>query len=217
MNRGLRNNNPGNIERTDEHWQGMSDDQSTDERFIVFRKPKWGIRAIARTLLTYHDHREAADGSRIDTPLEIAQRWAPSHENPTNDYAIFIAVSCGVNVTDEIDLHDYEIMRHVVCAIIHFENGEQPYDEHTIKAGLTLAGIDAPQTPISQSRTLMASTVATGATVSGGIVSQISDISAKLQPFISIEFVKYALLGLTLLSVAVIIYARIDDHVKEKR
>lgn len=217
--RGIRNNNPGNIERDDKtHWQGMSEDQSTDERFCVFIKPKWGIRAIAKTLLTYQDHRQASDGTKIDSPIDIASRWAPSHENPTNHYAAFIALSLGIKVTDEcINLHDYKTMKTVVCAIIQFENGQMPYDEDTIKTGLTLAGIDVPKDKITESRTLKAGTVATVATGASAALPLIQESIKSLQQFSSFETVKYALLGLTLVSIGIMVYARIDDHIKDKR
>jgi hypothetical protein len=217
--RGIRNNNPGNIERNDNtHWQGMSEDQSTDERFCVFIKPKWGIRAIAKTLLTYQDYRQASDGTKIDSPIDIASRWAPSHENPTNHYANFIAVSLGIKVTDEcINLHDYKTMKTVVCAIIQFENGQMPYDDDTIKTGLTLAGIDVPKDKITESRTLKAGTVATVATGASAALPLIQESIKSLQQFSSFETVKYALLGLTLVSIGIMVYARIDDHIKDKR
>ena len=50
--RGIRNNNPGNIDRNATKWQGMADKQD-DPRFIVFTSPQYGIRAMARVLLTY--------------------------------------------------------------------------------------------------------------------------------------------------------------------
>jgi len=217
--RGIRNNNPGNIERNENtHWQGMSEDQSTDSRFCVFIKSKWGIRAIAKTLLTYQDHRKASDGTKIDSPLDIVSRWAPSHENPTNEYAAFIAVSLGINVTDEcINLHDYTTMKKVVCAIIRFENGSMPYDDHVIDAALTLAGIDVPKDNITDSRTLKAGTVATVATGASAALPLIQESIKSLQQFSNFETVKYALLGLTLVSIGIMIYARIDDHVKDKR
>lgn len=53
--RGIRNNNPGNLEWGDP-WQGLDPDgQAQDKRFVVFKDPAMGIRAIARTLITYQD------------------------------------------------------------------------------------------------------------------------------------------------------------------
>ena len=52
--RGLRNNNPGNIKRTGDKWQGLVEEEdATDSVFFQFREMRWGIRAIARILRTY--------------------------------------------------------------------------------------------------------------------------------------------------------------------
>ena len=53
--RGIRNRNPGNIDRGRDRWQGMADDQSPDPRFVVFTEAEWGIRAIVRVLRSYRD------------------------------------------------------------------------------------------------------------------------------------------------------------------
>ncbi|MGL5156229.1 MAG: hypothetical protein ACRC9G_08020, partial [Aeromonas veronii] len=85
--RGIRRNNPGNIE-WGSPWQGLAkpEDYPAD-RFAAFISPVWGIRAIAITLITYQDKRKANDGSRIDSVREVVERWAPSFENNTQAYA----------------------------------------------------------------------------------------------------------------------------------
>jgi len=146
--RGIRNNNPGNIERDGTRWQGMALRQ-TDARFIVFSEPCWGIRAIARILITYQDKRRAADGSRIDTVRKFISRWAPPAENNTDAYARTVAVALGVGVDDpDLDVYDYDTMHGLVSAIIRFENGaaqSKPdgcwYRDEEIEEGLRLAGI----------------------------------------------------------------------------
>lgn len=85
--RGIRNNNPGNIE-WGSPWQGLvAFDKRTDSRFAQFIDPASGIRALARVLITYQDKRRAADGSPIDTIAEFIERWAPPFENNTKAYA----------------------------------------------------------------------------------------------------------------------------------
>ena len=137
--RGIRNNNPGNIERSRIKWDGMSEDQSADSRFVVFDEPMWGIRAIAKILHTYFHHRLAVDGSRIDTVAEITTRWAPSHENDVDSYANHIRLRLRVEVGKEIDLDDIDVLSTVVETIILHENGEQPYDNETIMLGINAA------------------------------------------------------------------------------
>ena len=50
--RGLRNNNPGNIRRSKDNWQGLAPEQ-TDPDFFQFTAPEWGYRALIKTLQTY--------------------------------------------------------------------------------------------------------------------------------------------------------------------
>lgn len=141
--RGIRNHNPGNIRRLPGvRWQGQAADQSSDKEFVVFTDPRWGIRAIARTLITYQDKRRARDGSRIDSVQEIIDRWAPPHENDTTSYARQVAKQLGLAVDAEtVDVYDFHTMRALVVAIIRHENGYQPYSNEQIDAGLQLAGI----------------------------------------------------------------------------
>ena len=149
--RGIRNHNPGNIDRhPGVRWQGMAADQSSDKRFVVFQSPKWGIRAIARVLITYQDKRQARDGSKIDTIREIIDRWAPPNENHTTAYAEHVARLTQIGVDEHLDVYDYSTMKALVTAIITHENGQQPYDDATLDAGLKLAGIEPPRKPLRQ-------------------------------------------------------------------
>ena len=43
--RGIRNNNPGNIRRNGDPWQGLAKDQ-TDREFFTFQSAVYGIRAL---------------------------------------------------------------------------------------------------------------------------------------------------------------------------
>ena len=51
MPRGIRNHNPGNLRKSNDPWQGLAPDQ-TDPDFLQFESSKWGIRALARTLIS---------------------------------------------------------------------------------------------------------------------------------------------------------------------
>lgn len=128
--RGIRNNNPGNIVRTSERWQGMSADQSSDPRFVVFDSPVYGIRAIARILRKY----EAAG---INTVQGIINRWAPPNENDTGAYARAVAAALGVSPTQPVALSD-SVMGGLIAAIIKHENGSQPYSGDLIVQGILL-------------------------------------------------------------------------------
>jgi hypothetical protein len=136
--RGIRNNNPGNIDRTPKRtaWQGrVPDNALTDPRFEQFEHAKWGIRAICRTLITYQDKHE------LNSVREIIDRWAPPVENNTEAYIQAVARKIGVAPDEAISVHEYDVMRELVVAIISHENGQQPYSGADIDEGLRLAGV----------------------------------------------------------------------------
>lgn len=130
--RGIRNNNPGNIDRRPGVvWQGMSADQSTDPRFVVFEAPEWGIRAIAKILLNYQRQH------KLTTVRQMIGRWAPPNENDTNAYAVAVARALGVAPDDKISLaSDRGKLVALVAAIIRHENGMQPYSLAVIAEGV---------------------------------------------------------------------------------
>lgn len=127
--RGIRNNNPGNIEKGDA-WQGLAEDQSEDERFAVFSEPVYGIRALAKTLLTYRNR------YGIRTPEQIISRWAPSIENNTGAYVAHVASQAGIEPGEPVT--DTELPA-VVAAIIEHENGVNPYPQTLINEGIARA------------------------------------------------------------------------------
>ncbi|MBB4267824.1 structural protein P5 [Roseospira visakhapatnamensis] len=142
--RGIRNHNPGNIERG-APWQGLADpadmtaEQRAEPRFCVFAAPKWGIRALARVLITYQDKHG------LRTVRGMISRWAPkADQNNTEAYIRMVADRLGVAHDTAIDVHTYDVARALVEAIISHENGMQPYDRAMIDTGLALAGIEPP-------------------------------------------------------------------------
>ena len=139
--RGIRNFNPGNIRHVKgTRWQGMSANQN-DTAFVQFTGPQWGIRAIARTLITYQDKHD------LRTIRQIIGRWAPPNENNTESYIRQVATRLGVSPDARIDVYDYHTMRGLAEAIIRHENGSGPlsqgnwYGESLVNEGLHLAGI----------------------------------------------------------------------------
>lgn len=128
--RGIRNNNPGNIdwiENPSKRWRGMVRRETPEEggRFAVFDTPGNGVRAIAQELLL--DERRG-----IRTIAGLISNWAPSSENNTVAYAKAVASSLGVESTDTIDVHVY--LPRLVAAIIKHENGVQPYSADNLNA-----------------------------------------------------------------------------------
>jgi len=127
--RGIRNNNPGNIEKGTD-WNGMASFQP-DSRYITFESPEYGIRAMARILRTYREKHH------LSSIAEIIIRWAPPHENPTTSYIQFVADRAGVHPSSQLAFTDNEVAS-ILKAMIRFENGQQPYDDTTVLAGIAM-------------------------------------------------------------------------------
>jgi hypothetical protein len=126
--RGIRNNNPGNIRRTADLWQGMADVQD-DPAFVQFTSPEYGIRAMSVILANY---RRAGR----NTVRKIITRWAPSNENDTEAYVNAVAASLGIDPDQQLGDGDMPLL---IAAIIKHENGVQPYDIALIEQGVSLA------------------------------------------------------------------------------
>ncbi len=114
--RGIRNNNPGNIRKSAEQWQGLAQDQ-TDPAFFRFVSMPYGIRAMVKILRKY----SASYG--LDTVQGIINRWAPPSENDTGAYQRAVASNIGTTTTAHLSLDDPETMFRLVRAIISHENG----------------------------------------------------------------------------------------------
>jgi len=138
--RGERNNNPGNIERVPHTiWKGQSPDQVGDSRFVIFTSMVWGVRALAKILLTYSHLYPEGNPKDIDTVAEIISRWAPSSENNTIAYIQAVAKEVGVSAHDEIDITNQDTMEKLVTAIIRHENGRVLIDKDVIEDGVDRA------------------------------------------------------------------------------
>ena len=146
---GVRLNNPGNLE-WGSPWEGLVPRANSryyltgsaqQKRFCEFKDAASGIRAIARTLITYVDKRKAADGSPIDTISEVINRWAPSFENNTRAYIQHVADEAGVGPNEEVDLKDYDVMKATIIGIIAHENAGYAYPDTVIKEGMRRAGV----------------------------------------------------------------------------
>ena len=126
--RGLRNNNPGNI-RKGEDWQGLAAEQP-DEAFATFVSPEYGIRAMAKVLVNYQNLYD------LNTVQKLINRWAPPSENDTASYIASIADALGVSPTTPIDVRS--ALPVLIPAIIRHENGLNPYSSSTIQAGISM-------------------------------------------------------------------------------
>ncbi len=171
--RGVRNNNPGNIRRSSDPWQGLAAVQS-DKDFLCFETPVWGIRALTRILITYYDRHGC------DTVRKIIRRWAPPSENNTAAYVGAVARALQADPDDRLELHSYQRMRPLVEAIIAHENRGHRYSAATVDEGLKLAGIVPP--PASSATAAVAKdpkVIATGiAAAAASAQATVSSVSA---------------------------------------
>ena len=130
--RGIRNHNPGNIRISEDDWEGLAEKQ-TDNDFFIFTAPVWGIRAMACLLITYQEKHGLRDIQGI------ISRWAPSTENKTESYIEDVARRTGFKRDDQLDMRNFDHIERLVKAIIHHENGQQPYDDETIAKAIERA------------------------------------------------------------------------------
>ncbi|MFP3369294.1 structural protein P5 [Pseudomonas sp. SIMBA_068] len=142
--RGVRNNNPGNIDFNPRNaWQGQLglEEGVAKPRFARFDHPENGIRALGKLLINYRgkDGMPGVGGKGIDTVLETINRWAPSNENDTQAYASALAKRLGVSTTDPINIKDPATLRGMVLSIIIHENGGNPYPDAIINEGVRRA------------------------------------------------------------------------------
>ena len=125
--RGFRNNNPGNIEFSERNnWKGQT---GTDGRYATFSDMKFGIRAIGRTLNSYTSRHG------LKTIRGIITRWAPDFENNTKSYISAVSQRTGLDPDRELSGSDHLL---IVEAIIHHENGSQPFPLSYISEALAI-------------------------------------------------------------------------------
>lgn len=129
--RGVRLCNPGNIRHSKTLWQGEADLQP-DPDFVAFKAPEWGLRAVAKILLTYQRN-------GLNTVRKIISRWAPPNENDTEAYVRDVSKRVGVNPDEPIDLTNAHLMCAIVKAVVRHENGQQPYADEVVTKAVALA------------------------------------------------------------------------------
>lgn len=141
--RGLRNNNPGNIDYNPRNdWQGqLPPDPLIEKRFARFDTPENGIRALGKLLINYRgkDGMPGVGLKGIDTVRETINRWAPSVENNTEAYVKSVSAAAGVQPNESISIRDPRILLAVVTAIIKHENGANPYASAVVAEGVRRA------------------------------------------------------------------------------
>lgn len=113
--RGIRNNNPGNIEDGD-FAKAQAGYQGTDGRFAQFDTPEHGQQAMDKLLQSY--------GQRgINTTAGVIGRWAPPNENNTTAYTAAVAKQLGVDPNAPLDMTNPAVRQQLSQGITGYENG----------------------------------------------------------------------------------------------
>ena len=122
--RGLRNNNPLNIRRSTDRWDGMAETQ-TDKDFVQFQNMAYGYRAAWRILNTYY--KKLKERKKHFTVENIIHRWAPPTENDTKAYirTVLTLTSIGgkENLLPPLNASGYYKLSRLLAAMTVMENG----------------------------------------------------------------------------------------------
>lgn len=116
--RGLRNNNPGNIRRNNDVFQGEVN-PSRDKEFKQFTNMAHGYRAVFKILSNYYRN------YHLKTIRQMIGRWAPENENNTDAYIKAVSDYAGIPADDPIDITDREQMIRIVAGMSRVENGRE--------------------------------------------------------------------------------------------
>lgn len=134
--RGLRNNNPGNLIRTNNAWQGkISYSQSTDEKFEQFENVHFGIRAMLKDLIN-----DINKGK--NTVKSLISEYAPRTENNTDAYIASVAKTLGVSPTQRLTEINSAFLLKLSRAILKVELGKANTEvkDSDIAKALTMLG-----------------------------------------------------------------------------
>lgn len=138
--RGIRNNNPGNIEFYNQPGASI---ENKGGRFASFSTPEQGINAMSKQLDLYYTGKSRNVTKPINTIQDIITTWAPPKnskgqvENNTPAYIAAVAKSMGVSPTAKLNLGDPNTKAALMSAMITQENGSNPYTREQYIAGIT--------------------------------------------------------------------------------
>lgn len=116
--RGIRNNNPGNLRKTPQLWDGEI--KGPDTAFKTFKTAIDGLKGLKRSILI-----KFARGQ--NTIRSIITSYAPSSENDTVAYIKFISLHTNSGINDSLNLNNKTALKSFMRAIVLYENGQDPY------------------------------------------------------------------------------------------
>lgn len=122
--RGIRNNNPFNIKRSHQGWQGETKVNS-DPVFCRFSNINYGIRAGIQLL------RNGYLAKGYKTVDAIINRYAPSTENNTSSYIAYILNNSPIYPSQEISLNSLSFYHLCKCICWYESKYELSYNKFT--------------------------------------------------------------------------------------
>ncbi|HDL7836921.1 TPA: lytic transglycosylase domain-containing protein [Yersinia enterocolitica] len=125
--RGIRNNNPGNINYVGQDGASL---ERPGGRFAKFETAYDGLKAMARQLMRYFTGKTT--GKPLQTLTDIISTWAPGSENNTGAYVAQLSKMLNVHPDAVLNLENPQVMSALMGGIIHHENGRNPYSSELI-------------------------------------------------------------------------------------
>lgn len=142
--RGIRNNNPGNIVKSRDAWEGATGDDGT---FVKFTTAELGIRALGRNLRTYYNR------DNIRTIQTILSKYT---DDPIEKYMEFLEKRTGKKRDEDLDLFNKDgsiknraNLKEVMKSIIRFENKNYEYPDATLENGINTIVVQTTQAAVS--------------------------------------------------------------------
>lgn len=128
--RGIRNNNPGNLNFAGQ--AGATKEGGPNGRFAVFGSMQEGVAALVRQIGLYVKRGR-------NTIRKILEVYAPPGENNTNAYIAAVSKALGIGPDDALDTENAQQVMGLVRAITNHENGKGFVSDADIAGGFQLA------------------------------------------------------------------------------
>jgi len=131
--RGIRNNNPGNLNYAGQ--RGAEKEGGQNGRFAVFPSMIDGIAALYKQLKLYA-------GRGIDTISEIVKKYAPAADgNNVGAYINSLMKATGKGANEALNPEDMDTMVKLIRGIVNHENGMGHVDDRQILAGVQVGSV----------------------------------------------------------------------------
>ena len=111
--RGIRNNNPGNLVKTNIEWKGKII-PSGDTRFEQFINIAYGVRAMIKDIMS--------DIGPDTTLSDLIYQYAPPSDNNTIGYINYVSNKTGIGA-NQVLTKDKATLKKLVFAMSEMENG----------------------------------------------------------------------------------------------